>query len=43
MNGVLGLQSADVQDVDLGDPKQMEAWVRIHYLEHYYAESKLGI
>lgn len=43
MNGVLGLQSADLQDVDLGDAKQFEAWVHLHYLEHYYAESKLGI
>jgi hypothetical protein len=43
MNGVLGLQSADLQDVDLGDQKQLQAWIQLHYLEHYYAETKLGI
>jgi hypothetical protein len=43
MNGSLGLQSSDLQDVDLGDARQFEAWVRIHYLEHFYAEAKLEI
>jgi hypothetical protein len=43
MNGVLGLQSADLQDVDIGDDKQFEAWVRLHYNEHQYAELKLEI
>ena len=43
MNGVLGLQSADLQDVDIGDDRQFEAWVRLHYLEHFYAETKLEI
>jgi hypothetical protein len=43
MNGVLGLQSADLQDVDLGDPKQLQAWIQLHYFEHLYAELRLQI
>jgi hypothetical protein len=43
MNGILGLQSADLQDADLGDPKQLQAWIQLHYLEHLYAELKLEI
>jgi hypothetical protein len=43
MNGVLGLQSADLQDVDISDDRQFEAWVRLHYQEHLYAELKLEI
>ena len=43
MNGILGLQSADLLDVDIGDDKQFEAWVRLHYQEHLYAELKLEI
>lgn len=43
MNGVLGLQSADLQDADIGDEKQFSAWVRLHYQEHLYAELKLEI
>jgi hypothetical protein len=43
MNGVLGLQSADLQDVNLGDQRQFEAWLRLHWQEHTYAESKLRI
>jgi hypothetical protein len=43
MNGVLGLQSSDLQDVNFGDKPQFEAWVRLHYLEHQQAELKLEI
>lgn len=43
MNGVLKLQSSDIEDVNLGDEKQMEAWTRLHYNEHMYAELKLQI
>ena len=42
MNGVLGLVSSNVQDADLKDSRQLEAWIKIHYLEHFAAESKLG-
>ncbi len=43
MNSVLGQQSSDLEDVDLSDPKQVEAWVNVHYQEHFNAESTLGI
>ena len=43
MNGVLGLQSSDLQDVDIGDAKQFEAWIRLHWQEHTYAELKLEV
>ena len=43
MNGALGLQSADLEDVNMGDPRELEAWIRLHYLEHFYAEQKLGV
>jgi hypothetical protein len=43
MNSVLGLQSADLQDVNMGDPHQLEAWIRLHWQEHNYAELKLKV
>ncbi len=42
MNSTLGLQSADLQDVNLGDQRQLEAWIKLHWQEHNYAELKLG-
>lgn len=42
MNSALGLVSEDLTDVDIGDKNQLEAWVGIHYLEHFNAESKVG-
>lgn len=43
MNGILGLQSSYLQNVDLQEPNQREAWFFSHYLEHQSAEIKLGI
>lgn len=43
MNGILGLQSSDLQDVDLQQENQKVAWFYSHYLEHQSAEIKLGI
>jgi len=43
MNGVLGLQSGDLQDIDFSNKQQFEAWVRLHYQEHQQAELKLEI
>jgi hypothetical protein len=43
MNGVLHLQSIDLYDIDLTKENQRSAWINYHYLEHYYAELKLGI
>lgn len=43
MNAVLKLQGQDLQDVDLKDKNQKQAWVWLHYLEHNTAEQKLNI
>lgn len=43
MNGVLKLQSADLQDVNLKDDNQLVSWIRLHWLEHSSAEQALGI
>lgn len=43
MNGILGLQSSDLQDVDFQNENQKTAWFYSHYLEHQSAEIKLGI
>jgi len=42
MNGVLGLQSADLQDVDIRDDRQFEAWCA-SLPRTLYAELKLEI
>ena len=43
MNGTLNLQSINLDIVDLSKDNERDAWINFHYLEHYYAESKLGI
>lgn len=43
MNGVLGLQSSDLNDVDFTVDNQKIAWFYSHYLEHQSAEMALGI
>lgn len=43
MNGVLGLQSSDLQDVNFDDENKRKAWFYTHYQEHYSAEARLGI
>lgn len=43
MNSVLGLQSGDLQDVDLSKDNQKAAWIDFHFKEHFDAEAKLDI
>jgi hypothetical protein len=43
MNGALGLQSVDLQDVDIRQENQLVSWTNLHYLEHYAAEMALKI
>ncbi len=43
MNSALHLPGIDLQDVTLSNKNQLTAWVNYHYLEHYYAETKLGV
>ena len=40
MNSALGLQSTDLQDANLGDERELAAWIKLHALEHFYAEAK---
>jgi hypothetical protein len=42
MNTVLSLQSSDLQDANLQEPRELDAWIKLHAQEHYYAEAKLG-
>jgi hypothetical protein len=43
MNGVLGLQSVDLLDVDFENEPQKIAWINSHDYEHRSAEQALGI
>lgn len=43
MDGLVGAQSVDLQDVDVRDKNQFVAWVYLHYNEHLTAENRLGI
>lgn len=43
MNGALGVQGVDLQDLDPRDENKLIAWINLHYLEHQTAETKLGI
>lgn len=43
MNGVLGLQSVDLSEVDINDPNKLEAWIYSNYQEHNNAHEALGI
>lgn len=43
MNGVLKTQSSDLEDADLSNERELQAWVRLHYQEHLNAELVLEI
>lgn len=43
MNQVLDLQGVDLESVDVKDPKQLAAWIYIHWQEHQSAAIALGI
>lgn len=43
MDNALGVQSANLQDVDLSDEKQKIAWAYANYQEHFDARSELAI
>lgn len=42
-NAVLGLQGADLLNVDFNDKEQLEAWIYISYQELYDASTALNI
>ena len=43
MNSVLALQGTNLEDADLTKQNELASWINLHYLEHQYAELKLGI
>lgn len=42
MNATLGLQSTNLLDANFQKPNELEAWIKLHAQEHYFAETKLG-
>ena len=42
-NGVLGTRGTDLQETDLKDPRLLQAWIYLHYQEHYTASQRLKI
>lgn len=43
MNGALHLPSVNLLDVHFDDPRALEAWIWLHYQEHFSASAKLQI
>lgn len=43
MNNALLLPGSDLEQVDLDDQRQLQAWIFLHYQEHRTAERRLGI
>lgn len=43
MAAILNLQSVDLLDVDFNDANQRDAWISIHYENHYQAEQVLKL
>lgn len=43
MNGAIGAQGAELDELDPKDQNQLVAWIYLHALEHRTAESRLGI
>jgi hypothetical protein len=43
MLSILGIQSEDLLDVDFKDERQAQAWIQLHYYDHFNAETALGI
>jgi hypothetical protein len=40
---LVGSQSVDLTDVDFKDPKQLQAWIYLHWQDHVTIEQRLGI
>ena len=43
MTGLVGVQSVDLTDADFKDPKQLQAWIYLNWLDHVTVEQRLGI
>lgn len=42
-NEPLGIQGDDITAIDFKNEEQLAAWVQQHFIEHYLAETKLGV
>jgi hypothetical protein len=42
-NGVLNTQGSDLTQLDPNDPGQLEAWIFLHYQEHFTAAAVLHL
>jgi hypothetical protein len=43
MTAALGLQSVDLEDVDLRNQNQLQAWIWLHFQDHRNVEAALGL
>jgi len=43
IDGVLGTQGSDLEDVDFTDANQVQAWIFLHVQEHTNWTDKLGV
>jgi hypothetical protein len=43
MVDALGISGSDLSSVDWKDKNQRDAWIRLHFVEHYQAHILLGI
>lgn len=43
LNNLLGIQGADLTDVDFKKQTEREAWAELHYFEHLQFQQSLGI
>jgi hypothetical protein len=43
MNGVLGTRGSDLLQLDYKDKRQLQAWIYLHYQEHYTASAALKV
>jgi hypothetical protein len=41
-DGILGIAGDDLTSVDFSKQDQVESWIRLHFFEHYQAQSILG-
>ena len=42
-NQILGIPGEDLTGLDFSDEAQLSSWIQQHFIEHYLAETKLGV
>ena len=42
-NQILRIQGQDITSVDFQNDEQLAAWIQQHFIEHYLAETMLGV